>query len=65
MQEQRHMTLQCPHCRSVTAHERQDILGDWVICSSCDRHFAWREAEQRRTTGRFRRRARASNEREQ
>ncbi len=47
MPEQQEMRLQCPHCRSVTTHVRQDVLGAWVICPSCDRHFAWREAVPR------------------
>lgn len=63
MQEKQDMTLTCPHCRSVTTHIRRDVLGDWVICPACDRHFPWREAEQKRPTDLFRRRPKISNER--
>ena len=39
------MTLPCPHCGESSVHQLRDILGDWVICRACARHFSWRPAD--------------------
>lgn len=51
MEERGVLTLQCPHCRAMSGHDRRDILGDWVICPACDRHYPWRDAERRVAAG--------------
>lgn len=43
-EENRTVTMQCPHCNSVATHERGQILGHWVVCPSCRKPFAWRRA---------------------
>ena len=35
------MTLQCPHCGEAATLNRRDVLGHFVICPSCDKHFKW------------------------
>ena len=39
------MTLQCPHCGEAATHERRDVLGLFVICPTCERHFPWSGAK--------------------
>jgi transcription elongation factor Elf1 len=43
------MTLQCPHCGEDSSHMRRDVLGHFVICPSCDRHFEWERRPPRET----------------
>jgi hypothetical protein len=39
------MTLQCPHCGAAATHKRRDVLGHFVICPECDRHYPWEQAK--------------------
>ncbi|HEY7193213.1 MAG TPA: hypothetical protein VH439_05685 [Gemmatimonadales bacterium] len=40
------MTLRCPHCGTTAAHQRRDVLGHFVICPGCQRHFEWEQARR-------------------
>ena len=38
------MVLRCPQCGMIGGHDRTAFFGHWVVCPSCERPFAWREA---------------------
>ncbi len=45
------MVLRCPHCGMIGGHDRAAFFGHWVVCPSCERPFAWKEARMKADRG--------------
>jgi uncharacterized repeat protein (TIGR01451 family) len=41
------VVLRCPQCGMIGGHDRTAFFGQWVVCPSCERPFAWKEARVR------------------